>query len=476
MSMKNLAQINQDWHGKHIHFIGIGGSGMSGIARIMIARGAQVSGSDIHDSASLTGLRNLGITVFVGHKAENISGADFIVRSSAIPESNVEIQAAQSLSIPIKERAEALAELMQGSRSIAVAGTHGKTTTTSMLTVALQHCGFDPSFSIGATVRNSGTNAHQGSGDVFVVEADESDGSFIHYHPLGAIITNIELDHVDNFIDLNAIDHVFEEFVNTIKPNGFLVACIDDVGVQRLISSLREKDGQLPQIVTYGEDINADLKLDRIFVSHKSALARVTYKGRILGEMELAITGRHNLFNAAAALAVAISLGAPAQEVIAGLALFTGARRRFEVKGKVNGVTVIDDYGHHPTEIRATLQTARIYAQTGRVIAIFQPHRYSRTQAFAAEFAAALELSDHTYLLEVYPASEKPIPGVTSSLIASHMKSNQVTYEPSMPTVVEMVAALAQPGDLILTLGAGDVSALGKLIIDSLEEQSSGQQ
>lgn len=467
----NSIQANVEWSGKRIHFIGIGGSGMSGIARIMIARGAQVSGSDIHDSASLAGLRNLGIAVFVGHKAENISGADFIVRSSAIPQSNVEIQAALQLKVPIKERAEALAELMRDTRSIAVAGTHGKTTTTSMLTVALQHCGFDPSFSIGATVRNSGTNAHQGSGDVFVVEADESDGSFIHYQPFGAIITNIELDHVDNFENLDAIDNVFMSFVKTIKPGGFLVACIDDAGVQRLVKNLKEANIELPQLITYGEDPNADLKLDRIFVANRNAVARVTFKGRILGEMELAITGRHNLFNAAAALAAALTLGAPAQEVLAGLKLFTGARRRFEIKGTVNGITVIDDYGHHPTEIKATLDTARIYAQSGRVITVFQPHRYTRTQAFAPEFAAALAIADHTYLLEVYPASEKPIPGVSSSLIAGHMNSEQVTYEPSMPVVVDLVAAVAKPGDLIITLGAGDVSALGKLIITALEEQ-----
>lgn len=460
----------RDWSQLHIHFVGIGGSGMSGIARILIARGAQVSGSDIHDSASLAGLRNLGIQTFVGHSPENIVGANYLVRSSAIPDSNVEIQAAKQKSIPIKERAQALAELMEDSRSIAVAGTHGKTTTTSMLTVALQHCGLDPSFAIGATVRNSGTNAHQGSGDVFVVEADESDGSFIAYKPLGAIITNIELDHVDNFVDLMEIDELFARFTKTIKPEGFLVACIDDPGVRRLIKRSKARDEVMPQLITYGEDAEADLKLDRIFVSQKNAIARVTYKGRILGEMELAITGRHNLFNAAAALAVAINLGAPAQEILAGLKLFTGARRRFEVKGNVNGVVVIDDYGHHPTEIRATLETARIYAQTGRVFTVFQPHRYSRTQAFAVEFAGSLSLADHTYLLEVYPASEKPIPGVTAALIAKEMNSDQVTYEPSMPLVVEAVARAAKPGDVIITLGAGDVSSLGKLIIATLEE------
>lgn len=461
--------MTRDWGTLHAHFVGIGGSGMSGIARIMVARGARVSGSDLHDSSSLTGLRALGIDVFVGHDAVQISDASIVIRSSAIPDSNVEIQAARTAGIPVIERAQALAELMAGKQSVAVAGTHGKTTTTSMLTVALQHCGFDPSFSIGATVRNSGTNAHHGSGETFIVEADESDGSFVAYNPLGAIITNIELDHVDNFADLAAIDAIFFGFVQTIQPGGFLVICKDDIGSKRLLEKLAKNPASAPEIITYGEEVDADLKLDRLFVSGKNASARVTFKGRVIGEMELAISGRHNLFNAAAALAVAMKLGAPGAEAIAGLKLFTGARRRFEVKGVVNGVTVIDDYGHHPTEIKATLETARIFAQAGRVLTVFQPHRYSRTQVFAQEFATSLSLADHTYLLEIYPASEKAIPGVTASLIATKMASGSVTYEPSMPVVVDEVARAARAGDVIITLGAGDVSSLGKLILNALE-------
>lgn len=459
----------RDWSNTKVHFVGIGGSGMSGIARIMAARGASVSGSDLHDSSSLAGLRTLGINVHVGHAASNLGGASIVVRSSAIPHENVEIVAALQQGIPVIERAQALAELMEGKRSVAVAGTHGKTTTTSMLTVALQHCGFDPSFSIGATVRNSGTNAHHGSGDAFIVEADESDGSFTAYKPLGAVITNIELDHVDNFKSLAEIESIFRDFVATIQPGGFLVLCADDSGTKSLLTELSSEKKNALAIITYGEDALSDVKLDRIHVSPKSASARVVYRGRVLGEMTLAISGRHNLLNAAAALAAAIALGANPMDVIAGLALFTGARRRFEIKGVVNGVTVIDDYGHHPTEIRATLETARIYAGTGRVLAIFQPHRYSRTQAFAPQFASALAAADHTYLLEIYPASEKAIVGVTSSLIASQMDTARVSYEPSMPTVVETVSTNARPGDLIITLGAGDVSALGPLIIQALD-------
>lgn len=461
--------MKRDWSHIHAHFVGIGGSGMSGIARIMVARGARVSGSDLHDSPSLNGLRALGIEVFVGHNAAQISDAAIVIRSSAIPETNVEIQAARAAGIPVLERAQALAELMEGKQSVAVAGTHGKTTTTSMVTVTLQHCGFDPSFSIGATVRNSGTNAHHGSGETFIVEADESDGSFVAYRPTGAVITNIELDHVDNFADIREIDEIFQGFVKTIQPQGFLVICIDDEGNKRLLSTLRSQSMPSLEIITYGEDLDADLKLDRLFVTGKEASARVTFKGRVLGEMKLAISGRHNLFNAAAALATALKLGAPAVEAMEGLKLFTGARRRFEVKGVSKGITVIDDYGHHPTEIRATLETARIFAESGRVLTVFQPHRYSRTQAFASEFATSLALADHTYLLEIYPASETAIPGVTSSLIASKMNSDHVTYEPSMPAVVEAVAQDAQPGDVIITLGAGDVSSLGKLILNALD-------
>ena len=461
-------QVISDWSKARVHFVGIGGSGMSGIARIMASRGAEVSGSDLHDSSTLNGLRSLGATIHIGHSRANIKSVDLVIKSSAIPASNPELEEAQSRGIPILERAAALAQLMIGTRSVAVAGTHGKTTTTSMLTVALQHSGLDPSFAIGATVSNSGTNAHQGSGNTFIVEADESDGSFTAYKPLGAIITNIELDHVDNFATLAQIDQIFDDFVATIRPDGFLVLCIDDPGALRLMERVKKKGSSI-SISTYGIDSDADLRLDRIHLQPKSAEARVSYKGRVLGQMELAITGRHNLLNACAALLAGLELGANANDLIKGLALFSGARRRFEIKGISKGITVIDDYGHHPTEIKATLESARIYAQSGRVLTVFQPHRYSRTQVFASEFAKALSASDYTYLLEIYPASEKEIPGVSSLLISKEMASSNHSYQPSMPEVVEAVAKMAKSGDLILTLGAGDVSSLGKLILEAIE-------
>lgn len=449
-----------------IHFVGIGGSGMSGIARVMAARGARISGSDLHDSTTLDSLRALDFKIQIGHHPENVEGADLVIRSSAIPSSNPEIIAANNLGISVIGRAEALAALLIGKRSVAVAGTHGKTTTTSMLTVALQRSGLDPSFAIGASIRNSGTNAHHGSGEIFVVEADESDGSFTSYHPAGAVITNIELDHVDNFQNLEQIDDLFSEFCRTVQD--FIVVCSDDAGISRLLQRISGSD---LKIVTYGTEADPNLLLDRIHLAPTTSSARLTFNGRVLGEMKLAIPGRHNLLNAAAAMAAGIELGAPVNKLLEGIASFSGARRRFEIRGEVNGVTVIDDYGHHPTEIKATLETARSFAGSGRVIVIFQPHRFSRTKAFADEFAQELGAADHTYLLEIYPADEQPMAGVTSAVIAHRMSSKSVTYEPSMPDVITQVVSKAKQGDLVLTLGAGDVTALAPLILENLQRK-----
>lgn len=462
--------MNDNWASRlpemSIHFVGIGGSGMSGIARVMAARGARISGSDLHDSTTLDSLRALDFKIQIGHHPENVEGAELVIRSSAIPSSNPEIIAANNLGISVIGRAEALAALLIGKRSVAVAGTHGKTTTTSMLTVALQRSGLDPSFAIGASIRNSGTNAHHGSGEIFVVEADESDGSFTSYHPAGAVITNIELDHVDNFQNLEQIDDLFSEFCRTVQD--FIVVCSDDAGISRLLQRISGSD---LKIVTYGTEADPNLLLDRIHLAPTTSSARLTFNGRVLGEMKLAIPGRHNLLNAAAAMAAGIELGAPVNKLLEGIASFSGARRRFEIRGEVNGVTVIDDYGHHPTEIKATLETARSFAGSGRVIVIFQPHRFSRTKAFADEFAQELGAADHTYLLEIYPADEQPIAGVTSAVIAHRMSSKSVTYEPSMPDVITQVVSKAKQGDLVLTLGAGDVTALAPLILENLQRK-----
>jgi len=453
--------------GKRVHFIGIGGAGMSGIAKIMLSQGIKVSGSDVKDSTVTENLRTMGATIVIGHNAENVAGVDLLVLSTAIAANNPERAAALDLGIPTMARAQALALLMNGKHSVAVAGTHGKTTTTSMLTVALQSTGLDPSFAIGGMINASGVNAYFGSGDIFVAEADESDGSFLAYKPLGAIITNIELDHVDHFADLESIYGLFEEFIGSIAPNGFLVTCGDDPGVRELLKRIKAQGRHDLTITTYGEGEN-DWQISRIALEAQSSVARVLHNGKVIGELELQVPGHHNLLNALAALAASDVLDIPARSILDGLATFTGSRRRFELKGEVGGVRVVDDYGHHPTEIRVTLETARRYAGTGRLIVIFQPHRYSRTQAFAAQFAQALDLADEVYLLEVYAASEEPIPGVSSLLISSQMQSSKVHYEPSMVAVVEAVTASAKENDLIMTMGAGDVSSLAPVILKSL--------
>lgn len=448
-----------------IHFIGLGGAGMSGIARIMLAKGFTVSGSDKTDSPVLTSLKALGAKVFVGHIKENLADAQLVIISAAITENNPELVAAKQGGIPVVARANALAWLMSESTSVAVAGTHGKTTTTAMLTVALQSAGADPSFAIGGTINNAGTNAHSGSGPIFVAEADESDGSFLAYKPSGAIITNVELDHVDHFADEEAVFAVFEQFVDSIKPGGFLVACGDDSGVKHLLSQIKRSD---LEILLYGEDSNNDFRIDRINLAPTTSSAALTITGRKIGELNLAVAGKHNLLNAVAAFAAGSAMGITEDKLITGLKSFTGTRRRFELKGEVAGVKVIDDYGHHPTEINVTLTAAKNLAQSGRVLVVFQPHRYSRTAVFSHQFAKALANSDFTFLLEVYAASEQPIPGVSSLLIIKDMKSDQAKFEPSMVQVVSEVAMMAKSGDVIITLGAGDVSSLGDPILQAL--------
>jgi UDP-N-acetylmuramate--alanine ligase len=447
------------------HFIGIGGAGMSGIARIMLAKGFSISGSDKNDSPMLTSLKALGAKIAIGHDAKNLGEADLVIISSAISEKNPELVAAIEKGLPIAARAVALAWLMSDSTSVAVAGTHGKTTTTAMLTVALQSAGMDPSFAIGGTINTAGTNAHSGSGSIFIAEADESDGSFLAYQPSGAIITNIELDHVDHFANLEEVFAVFEQFVDSIKPKGFLVACGDDAGVQKLLGRIKRKD---LGIHLYGRGANNDFIIEKIHLAPTTSIASISSIGRKIGELKLAVAGEHNLLNALAAIAAATALGVAEHKVVAGLGSFTGTRRRFEFKGEVAGIKVIDDYGHHPTELKVTLAAAKNLAQTGRVLVIFQPHRYSRTAVFANQFSQALAVADFTYLLEVYAASEKPIPGVSALLIAKSMSTQQVKFEPSMVQVVSEVVAMAKSGDVIITLGAGDVSSLAEPILQAL--------
>jgi len=437
---------------------------MSGLARIALSDGISVSGSDAKDSSVLTALRALGADVFTSHEAAHVQGADVVIYSTAISASNPEMAYAVERSIPILTRAQALAALMSGSKSIAVAGTHGKTTTSSMLTVALQACGVDPSFAIGGTLTASGSNAHRGTGDFFVAEADESDGSFVEYRPLAAIVTNIEHDHVDFFHTPEAVTEVFENFAASISPQGFLVYCADDAGATRLGTSVLTCTP-----ISYGESENADLRIDQIELKAMGSSARVMWRGRAVGHLELQVPGHHNLLNAASCLAMGLTLEMPTHQLLEGLHNFRGAGRRFELKATEHGIRIIDDYGHHPTEITVTLQAARRYAGDGRVLVIFQPHRYSRTQAFLNDFAASLDLADDVTLLEIYAASEKPIHGVSSSLIAEKMTRGH--FIPNFASASERVIEMAKPGDVIITLGAGDVNSLAPIIAEGLQRR-----
>jgi UDP-N-acetylmuramate--alanine ligase len=353
---------------------------------------------------------------------------------------------------------------MSESKSVAVAGTHGKTTTSSMLAVALQACAADPSFAIGGTITASGSNAHRGTGEIFVAEADESDGSFTEYHPFAAIVTNVEHDHVDFFPTPESVAQAFRDFAATIKSEGFLTYCADDVGAVALAGTTKNV-----QLISYGTSDGADLHIDQIELMTMGSSARAVWNGKTVGHIELQVPGHHNLLNAAGVLATGLKLGFAATELLTGLATFRGTGRRFELIGTVHGVRVVDDYGHHPTEIQVTLEAARRYAADGRLIVIFQPHRFSRTQAFASAFASVLDTADRAIVLGVYAASEKPIDGVTSKLITHHMKNGE--YIPNFVEVTDSVIEMAQPGDVIMTLGAGDVSSLAPIIVDGLNRR-----
>ena len=446
----------------HVHLVGIGGAGMSGIARVLLARGSRVSGSDAKDSVAVSALRALGAEVFVGHQAGHVEGVDTVVVSSAIRESNPELVAARAAGTRVLLRAEALATLLVGHRSVAVAGTHGKTTTTSMLTVAAQHCGVDPSFAIGGDLNVAGSNAHHGTGDLFVVEADESDGSFLAYGPHAAIVTNVEPDHLDHYADGQAVDEAFAAFAATVT--GFLVTCADDDGARRLAERARTAGSD---VRTYGTSQDADLRMDSLVTMGGTSSWEAVLRGRRLGTVRLQVAGAHLARNSAAALLTGTGLGLPEGLLVEGLAGFTGVRRRMELKGTEAGVRVYDDYAHHPTEVRAQLVAARGMTGGGRLVAVFQPHMYSRTAAFAEGFGDALSLADEVVVMDVYGAREDPVPGVTGALVARHVTSS-VRYEPSWAAVPAAVIERVRAGDLVVTLGAGDVTLVGPEVLHLL--------
>jgi UDP-N-acetylmuramate--alanine ligase len=448
-----------------VHFVGIGGAGMSGIARILLARGVRVSGSDRRDTPTLLALRALGARVEVGHAAEHLGDADSVVVSSAIREDNPELAAARARGLAVLPRAVALAAVMAGRRSIAVAGTHGKTSTTSMLTVAVQACGVDASFAIGGNLNESGSNAHAGEGDVFVAEADESDRSFLLLAPYAAIVTNVEADHLDNYGDLAAVEAAFDRFLATVHADGFVVVCADDPGSARL------RGVPTPaRLRTYGTAEDADLRLVDLDVGPDTTSWTAVLDGAVLGRVRIRVPGEHMARNSAAALLAGVELGLPVEGLVAGLERFGGVHRRFELKGVAGGVRVYDDYAHHPTEVTAQLRAARAVAGQGRLVVAFQPHLYSRTKQFAAAFGEALGLADEVVVMDVYGAREDPVPGVTGALVADAvpLPADRVRFEASWSAAAPALAARARPGDLVVTMGAGNVSMVGPEVLAAL--------
>ncbi|MEK2491807.1 UDP-N-acetylmuramate--L-alanine ligase [Kitasatospora purpeofusca] len=453
------------------HFIGIGGAGMSGLAKILAVRGASVSGSDSKESETVLALRALGAAVHIGHAAEHVpDGASSIVVSSAIRADNPELVAARERGIPVVHRSDALAALMGGRRALAVAGTHGKTTTTSMLAVALGELGLDPSYAIGGDLDAPGSNAHHGTGEIFVAEADESDRSFHKYAPEVAIVLNVELDHHANYASIDEIHESFETFVARITPGGTLVVSADHDGARELTARVAAREGL--NVVTVGASEDADLRVLSVVAHGMTSEVTVLLDGEELG-FTVSVPGRHYAHNAVAALAAGIALGVPAADLAKALGAYTGVRRRLQLKGEAGGVQVIDSYAHHPTEMTADLEAIR-EATEGRVLVVFQPHLFSRTQQLAEEMGAALALADASVVLDIYPAREDPIPGVTSELIldAARRAGAEVTAEHDFAAAPALLAGLARPGDLLLTMGAGDVTNLGPEILRHLANVS----
>ncbi|GAA2466179.1 UDP-N-acetylmuramate--L-alanine ligase [Streptomyces mauvecolor] len=450
------------------HFIGIGGAGMSGIAKILAQRGAQVAGSDAKESATAEALRALGATVHIGHAAEHLADdATCVVVSSAIRADNPELARAAELSVPVVHRSDALASLMGGLRAIAVAGTHGKTTTTSMLAVALTELGLDPSYAIGGDLEGPGTNARHGEGDIFVAEADESDRSFQKYDPEVAIVLNVELDHHANYASMDEIYDSFETFVGKVRPGGTLVIAADQPGAVELTKRVRDLSSL--NVVTYGESETADVRVHKVTPRGLTSEVTVLLNGKFL-TFTVSVPGRHYAHNAVAALAAGVALGIPAHNLASALGKYTGVKRRLQLKGEAKGVQVIDSYAHHPTEMTADLEAMRGAASDARLLVVFQPHLFSRTQELGKEMGEALALADLSVVLDIYPAREDPVPGVTSALIIDAAKAAgaTVTAVHDKSTVPDVVAGMAAPGDLVLTMGAGDVTDLGPAILARL--------
>ena len=472
----NPPEIHSMGGSEHIFMLGIGGSGMSGIAEVLAQLGYRVTGSDMHDSAVVKRLRSLGIEVHIGHRASNIEGAEVLVKSSAIPADNPELVAAHNSRIPVLPRAEMLAELMRYRRGIAVAGTHGKTTTTSLLASIFGEAGEDPTFVIGGVLNNAGSNARLGAGQYLIVEADESDASFLHLLPTVSVVTNIEADHMDHYDgDTAHYEQAFLDFMHNLPFYGLAILCLDDPGVQRLLPQTARRT------LTYGRHRDADYRVREVAIeglTTRFILERPEERPNLT--VKLSMPGEHNALNAAAAAAVATELGLPDQAIEAGLQDFSGVGRRFSVMGELSlsegSALLVDDYGHHPTEVRATLAAARAAFPDRRVVMVFQPHRYTRTRDFYEDFVAVLSDCDLLLLLEVYAAGEEVIAGADGRSLARSIRqrgSIEPIFVPDPDGVPEVLRHVLEPGDLVLTQGAGNVGQLARLLADGPEARRS---
>jgi UDP-N-acetylmuramate--alanine ligase len=455
---------------RKIHFIGIGGIGMSGIAEVLLNLGYQVSGSDLKESEITQRLGCLGGAITYGHRRENLADVDVVVTSTAVRADNPEVLEAHRRLIPVIPRAEMLAELMRMKYGIAIAGTHGKTTTTSMVATILTHGGIDPTVVIGGRLDLFESNAKLGQGQFLVAEADESDGSFLKLSPTIAVVTNIDADHLDYYRDLDQIRDTFIDFINKVPFYGLAILCLDDPNIQSLLPRVRKR------MTTYGINSQADFSASAIEHAADRTAFTVHYRGKVLGRLGFRMPGRHNVLNALAAVAVGMELDLSFAAIADGFKDFGGVGRRFQIKGEVGGVMVIDDYGHHPAEIKATLAAARAGWQR-RVVAIFQPHRYSRTKALFDDFVTAFYQADHLVVMDVYAAGEDPIPGVAAADLAAGISGHghrSCVYAADRPAVLAHLRELVQPGDMVITLGAGNVWQVGEEFLAGIRERGTG--
>ena len=453
---------------QHLHFAGIGGIGMSGIAEVLINLNFKISGSDLKLSPITERLQTLGATIYEGHSARNLGSARALVISSAVREDNPELVEARRLQIPVIPRGELLAELMRLKYGIAIAGSHGKTSTTSMVAAILSHAGLDPTVVVGGRVRAmGGSNARVGQSEFLVVESDESDGSFLKLAPILAVVTNIDHEHLDHYKTFDKVLDAFTEFINRVPFYGAALLCLDDPYVQRILPTVRRRT------VTYGESAQADLRVTNMRPASISSEFQLTLRGNDLGCFRLNVPGIHNVLNATAAVGIALELEIPVETIRAGVQTYSGVDRRMQVRGEAGGAIVLDDYGHHPTEIRATLAAVKLGGHR-RMHVLFQPHRYTRTQMLMDEFAQSFHAADHVYIMDIYAASEQPIEGVTAEVLTNRLRQfghRGVEHVGSMDAGIEAIVAAVQPGDVVLTLGAGSVSQAGEKILRRLADK-----